>query len=325
LSQETDLRLVFVETGFFRSGRHVNPRLAAALDQCGIEPVWNPPVISAATVVFHNPSSLKFDSAFASRLNCQRLVTVAHENFLRPDGTPAFDVEKALKLLADRSVCTERLIAPVSALNRETVRDWLAQHADCGWDLAPIDWFNICDFETVAPTSSPRDRRGRVSRPGFDKFPDMSAMLSHFPPHAERCAILGADSFLLPGASPPPHWDLHPFGSRDVADFLATIDFFIYFTHPALRESFGRVLAEAVAAGKVVITDPETARTFGRAVVASDGTDVDRIVAEFVAAPDRYVRFVTAAQDSLAAFSAEAFRHSIGAFLRNLDRPGKAA
>ena len=64
-----------------------------------------------------------------------------------------------------------------------------------------------------------------------------------------------------------------------MADFLSGIDFFVYFTNPNWRESFGRVIAEAIAAGKLVITDPGTAATFGDAVVASDGADVDGIIA----------------------------------------------
>ena len=67
-----------------------------------------------------------------------------------------------------------------------------------------------------------------------------------------------------------------------VPDFLASIDFFVYFTHPLLRESFGRAIAEAIAAGKLVITDPETAGPFGPGVVTDTGTGdgIDRIIAE---------------------------------------------
>jgi hypothetical protein len=325
LAPVTDLRVVFVETAMFRGGKTVNARIASALDDSGITPTWNPPVISASTVVIHNPSCLKFDTSFAPRLNCGQVIAVAHENFLRPDGSLAFDVGKTLKLISDRAPASRKVVAPVSPQNRATIVDWLADTALPDWSVAPVDWFNICDFDLVAPNPAPRDRRGRVSRPGFEKFPDLATMRAHFPPHAERCAILGADSFLLPGSEPPPHWLLLPFGGADVADFLQSIDFFVYFTHPNLRESFGRVLAEAIAAGKVVITDPGTAQNFGDAVVSSDGSDVDATVASFVADPDRYVRFVTAAQRRLAAFSAETFRNRICTYLRDQTSLGEAA
>jgi glycosyltransferase involved in cell wall biosynthesis len=116
-----------------------------------------------------------------------------------------------------------------------------------------------------------------------------------------------------------------PFGSTDVDAFLAGIDFFVYFTHPALRESFGRVLAEAIAAGKLVITDPGTAETFGPAVVASDGQDVDRLIRGFVADPARYQAFVQDAQARLAAFSAESFRSTVQGLLAEPTLAGDAA
>ena len=90
-----------------------------------------------------------------------------------------------------------------------------------------------------------------------------------------------------------------------VADFLASIDFFVYFTHPLWRESFGRAIAEAIAAGKLVITDPATAEAFGPGVVADDGDDIDRIVAEHVADPGRYAAAVRRAQADLARYRPE--------------------
>ena len=62
------------------------------------------------------------------------------------------------------------------------------------------------------------------------------------------------------------------FGAMPVPDFLASIDFFVYFTHPLLREGFGRAIAEAIAAGKLVITDEETAEPFGPGVVTDTAT-----------------------------------------------------
>jgi hypothetical protein len=317
LSSTMDLRLAYIETAMFKTGEGVNVRLAQATDACGIQPVWNPPIIAAETVVFHNLSALKFNMTFAPRINCRRLVVVAHENFLRPNGDLSFDIAKSLGLLAGRTIAEELVIAPVSVANRRTIEAWLSVNPCGNWSIAPINWFNICDFDLVPPTPKPRDRRGRVSRPGFEKFADLPTMLTHFPPHAERCAILGADSFLLPGATPPSHWELLPFGSVEVRDFLTSIDFFIYFTHPNLRESFGRVLAEAVAAGKVVITDPDTAETFGESVVASDGSDVDSIVAGFIVDPDRYRSFVVAAQARLADFGADEFRRKVTVYLHH--------
>jgi glycosyltransferase involved in cell wall biosynthesis len=240
-------------------------------------------------------------------MSCAEAVVVTHENFLRPNGSEAFDVAGCLRLLEVALVCGRRRLAPVSPGNRRTVVDWLAREKR-EWELVATDWFNVVDLELVAPTSSPRDRRGRHSRPGFEKFPPLEVMWRHFPPHAEACIILGGDGLLLEPAELPEHWDVRPFAAGAVAAFLREIDFFIYFTNPLWRDSFGRVVAEAIAAGKVVITDPATAVSFPDAVIASDGDDVDRVVADLVRAPARYLEVVARAQSLLAGFGPDAFR-----------------
>jgi len=310
LAGHVDLRVHALETAMFK-GRNLNPVLEAALEDAGLLPVWDAPVIHADCVVFHNPSCLKFNAVLETRISCATAYVVTHENFLRPDGSEGFDVAACLGMIEAALVCQRRHLAPISGNNRAGVLDW-QKATESGWTVADFDWFNICDFETVPPTSAPRDRRGRHSRSGFEKFPSMETMRAHFPTHAEVCTILGGDILLGDASAPPPcHWKVRRFGETDVASFLRDVDFFVYFTNPMWRESFGRVIAEAIAAGKLVITDPGTARTFGNAVVSSDGSDVDRIITEFIAEPERYVNFVTSAQGDLSRFGPSAFREQV--------------
>jgi hypothetical protein len=316
------LEVCAIETAMFR-GRAVNPRLQAALDLHGIDLVWNPPVIRGDTVVLHNPSCLRFDTGFAPRISCGTLYVVTHENMLRPNGSDAFDADLCLQLIERASIAGSHVLAPVSAYNRATAAAWLEQRRDLPWTLAPFDWFNVFDLPLADPVQVPRDRRGRHSRPGLEKFPSVATMQAHFPAHAERCAILGADTFLRAPYGAPPHWRAYRFRSLDVAHFLEEIDFFVYFTHPLWRESFGRVIAEAIAAGKLVITDPGTAAPFGAGVVASDGTDIDAVVAGFVAAPQRYGRAVRQAQAGLAQFTPQRFREDV--LLRVIEGSGDGA
>lgn len=313
IGRHVRLSAVALETAMFK-GRHVHPEIAAALDDLGLALDWNPPVVHADTLVFHNPSCLRFDTAPPVRLSCARAFVVTHENFLRPNGSESHDVAGCLDRLEAALTCGARWLAPVSPHNRSTVEAWLAAHGR-RWAVAPTDWTTVLDPVLRPPNPAPRDRRGRHSRPGLEKFPSRAAMLAHFPPRAERCAILGADAWLADPATLPAHWEALRFGEVDVADFLAGIDFHVYFTNPNWRESYGRVVAEAIAAGKVVITDPGTAASFGGAVVASDGTDVDRIVAGFVANPDAYGAFVSAAQAGLGDHGPAAFRARLAALL----------
>ena len=304
LAPHVSLSVVALGTAMFRD-RPVHPGIAAALDELGLPLLPEPAVVRTDTIVLHNPSALKFDARLGPRLSAGRIVVVTHENFLRPGGSEAFDIRHCLDLVAARSAGGDCLLAPVSVTNRATVEEWLARRPAEGWRVADRAWTNILSHPLAEPTPRPRDRRGRHSRPGFEKFPSLAALRAQFPGHAERCAFLGADTLLLDRAALPGHWELHRFGTMAVEDFLAGIDFFVYFTHPLWRESFGRAIADAIAAGKLVITDPATAASFP-GVIADDGSGVDSIVAAHVADPRRYGEAVRRAQAGLAAQRPEA-------------------
>lgn len=325
LAPRVKLSVVGLTTRMFGDAP-VNPVLTQALEDTGLPLLSPPPVVRADTIVLHNPSCLKFDTGLAPRLSAARTLVVTHENFVRPGGCEGFDADHCLGLIAARIAGGERLLAPISTANRAGVTAWLDAHPDAGWDLAPVDWSNICADPFLPPTLTPRDRRGRHSRPGFEKFPGLDTLRALFPAHAEHCAILGADTLMLDPEAVPAHWHLLRFGAMAVPDFLASIDFFVYFTHPLWRESFGRAIAEAIAAGKLVITDAATAAPFGPGVVATASpAEVDRIIAAHVADPQAYAARVRMAQEALAAHRPQAVlerilplleaREATGAFL----------
>lgn len=293
-------------------GQDLSPALAAACDAAGLEPVWDAPLIAADTVILHNPAFLKLDETLGRRIVARELIVVTHENFLRPGGAEGFDVAGCLDRIDRGTLAVMKTLAPVSPHNRATVAEWVARNGlRHGWAVAAEDWFNICEFALLPPTDSPRDRRGRHSRPGFEKFPPRPVLDLCFPPHAEASVILGAE--VLMAGDPPPHWQMYPFRGLELARYFEMIDFMVYFTAPTWQESFGRVLAEGIAAGKVVISDPATASGFGGGVIAARPEAVDGIIAGLVADPARYGAHVRAAQAALARFSADAFRSRFAA------------
>lgn len=306
------VEIIGITSGMFPEGTPINPTLEAVLQSHGLDIKWDPAVVSSDVIVLHNPSFLKFEAELNTRFVCDQFVVVTHENFLAPDGSPVFDAEACFDLLDEALLTRQKTIAPVSDYNRETAIAWSAQ-TECDWDIADANWFNICTFEMTAPTSAPRDRRGRHSRPGFEKFPDMETMETLFPPSCDTVAILGANT--LRDVSPPAHWSLFDFRDIPVSQLLDRIDFFVYFTNPRWRESFGRVLAEAVAAGKLVITDPKTAQNIGEGLVGTTPDQVQTLIEGFIADPQSYQRTVLDAQNTISNFSAETFRGNVAEIL----------
>ena len=285
--------------------------LADTLDDLGLGLEFDAPVIAADLVIVHNPSFLKFDESFRQRIIARDLVLVAHENFLRPGGGEGFDVGHCLHLLDAASLAQRKWIAPISEYNHETVTGWMKSGHDCTnaantWRIKEEPWFNVCDFPQQKPSPAPADRRGRISRAGAEKFPPLDVLETCFPPHAQRNLILGAD--MLKGeAGLHPHWELHDFGTLDVAQFYAGIDFLVHFVSPVWRESFGRVLAEATAAGKLVLSDPQTAANFGPGIVGVSSDEVEQTIRYYLEHPKKYVSQVELAQDTLLRYSPERF------------------
>ncbi|TCO70825.1 glycosyltransferase family protein [Rhodovulum euryhalinum] len=304
--------------------RQVAPPLREVLDDLGLPLEWNAAEISADLVLLHNPVFLKAQPSFGGRIVARHLVVVAHENFLRPGGAEGFDVAACLDRIDRASLALSKSIAPVSAHNRATVTDWLASRPGrpC-WKVLEADWFNICEMPRTAPAVLPRDRRGRHSRPSFEKFPPLADLDRCFPPHAEANVILGAD-MLLAAEVLRPHWTLLPFRAIGVEAFFGMIDFLVYFTAPTWRESFGRVIAEALAAGKVVLTDPETGAAFGPGVVACTPAEVDGAIARLVADPAAYAAQAARGQAALDRYSETAFSARFEALISG-ELQGRAA
>ena len=110
-----------------------------------------------------------------------------------------------------------------------------------------------------------RPMMGRHSRPQLEKWPASRAdILAAFPDEAD-VRLLGVGDKARALIEPlPDHWTALDFNEVPVRDFLAGIDFFVYFHHPDWIETFGLTIAEAAAAGCIVITHPYLERTFGR-------------------------------------------------------------
>lgn len=72
----------------------------------------------------------------------------------------------------------------------------------------------------------------------------------------------------------PANWQVGSFGSQDVKEFLADLDFFIHYPHEDYIEEFGRAPMEAMAIGVPVILPPVFKDTFGEAALYAEPKDV---------------------------------------------------
>ncbi len=247
------------------------------------------------TLLLRYPPILQYPPRGRSALRPDRMLIVANQAPCEPDGAdqryvPA-DVTAHATALFD--------VPPTWVPQGPTVRRALERAG--GAPLADWDNVGLIDAEAwrVRP-DRPVQRPtvvGRYSRDDRIKFPasaDELLTAYGFGPEV-RVRMMGATrtvphllrqsgrSVRVPG-----NWELLAHKARDVREFLADLDFFVYLDNPGAHEAFGRVILEAAASGVLTIASPKHRDTFGDAVLYAEPDEVVPLVSRLAADPDQY-------------------------------------
>ena len=114
---------------------------------------------------------------------------------------------------------------------------------------------------------------------------------------------------VLGGANPvrkilgyvPKSWQVINFGGMDPREFLAQLDFFAYYHHPALVEAFGRNILEALASGLPAILPPHFRPLFGDTTIYAEPADVPSVIRRLYADRPAYEEVVAGVQATVRA------------------------
>lgn len=153
-------------------------------------------------------------------------------------------------------------------------------------EIAPDDWRNLLDVDewAVDRTRRPPGRRpviGRHSRSSAAKWPESRAdLLAAYPAEGEVVVRVlgGATAVADVLGEVPAGWIVERFGQRDPRDFLADIDYFVYFHRSDLVEGYGRTVMEAMASGAVVVLPEHFRESFGDAALYTTPQGVQPLI-----------------------------------------------
>ena len=281
--------LVQVASPTLKRDHPVNPAIRACLD-AGLAR-WMPAGRSARArlAVVRHPTVLQTPDRFPA-VEAERLVVIVNQAPVEVrDGRVLYDLVSC-QAAARRHLRTIGTWFPIGPLVREAIRGIPGVT-----DVAADDWHNIIDLDEWRVErrgwASDRPVIGRHSRDGVEKWPDDARELRLAYPDdgSVTVRVLGGAAHaekLLGGV--PASWEVLPFNSMSRRDFLAGLDFFVYYHHPGLAEAFGRAILEAIATGAVAILPPHFEVLFGDGAIYARPEEVQGVIRELYADRARY-------------------------------------
>ncbi|GAA4592011.1 glycosyltransferase involved in cell wall biosynthesis [Actinoplanes octamycinicus] len=275
--------LVHVPSPHNRDGLPFSPRIAELLRDGLAELATPDAAVNARLLVIRQPRIFTADLAVVPRVHAEHTVMVLNQ---APgdsaDPTRYYDfaqVRDRVELYFGPSVEW----TPISP----QIRGMLP-------GLSAEDWheiIDVADWPSRAPKNGDLPVIGRHGRADAVKWPRAAdELLQAYPDKPDlRVRILGGGEIAtrLLGRRPA-NWEIIPFGGEQPADFLRTIDFFVYFHDPDLVEAFGRTILEAMAAGVPVIIGEHFRPIFGDAALYTTPAGVEPLVRALWADQERY-------------------------------------
>lgn len=271
-----------------------HPGIRRHIESGFLRVVWPWERLTAQLALVHHPVVFANLPRARLPLRAGRAILVLHHPMVDAKGARQYDLDAVCEVIA-ATLAPEVLITPVSPVVRRSLR---ARRGKTGV-LVEEDWINLIapeDWPFDPDRAAPDPKNivlGRHARPDPSKWPDTlkEATLIYGAEEDDiEVRVLGAGDFLQEkyGKPVPGNWRLLPFEFDGVQDFLAGLDFYVYYHDSAWSEAFGRTILEALAMGCVSILPPHFRDLFGDAALYAKPEEVLPLVRAIAADPARW-------------------------------------
>lgn len=292
--------LVHLNGPLVRRVRPVNPVISRLVRSAAARLFVGREEIRTRLVVFRHPGVLQAAADRLPTIVAEHVIVLANAGPRTLDGRSVYDVAVVDGIVREK-LGRAPIWAPIGPLVREEIL------ADVPPDrLAADDWVNIIDVDEWqrerATWASDRPVIGRHSRSSPQKWPaDAATLRAVYPTDGSwEVRVLG-------GAAPvadvlgrvPRSWQVTPFGAMSPQDFLAGLDFFVYYHDPRWVEAFGRTILEALASGVPAVLPPHFRALFGDAAIYAEPAQVRGLVERLRADRTAYDAHVERAREEV--------------------------
>ena len=283
--------LVQVDRYDFNVSRGIHPDIQALIDDGSVEQLVHGDAVTADLAVVRFPPIFSQRQDYLPEIRPRAVRVVVNQPPRRVAGEAPFWSIETCKANVAAYLGQEGDWVPIGP----AVRDALAADGE-SHHLTDEDWFNIIDVDAWRVERdgwvSDRPVIGRHGRDAPEKWLTLkSDLLAAYPDDgAVSVRIMGgADVALRTIGKRPENWEVLEFNALPVRDFLATIDFFVFFPHEGRIEAFGRTVIEAMASGALAILPRVFEPLFGPAAIYCTPDEVGPTVARLHADRDAYL------------------------------------
>ncbi len=289
--------LIHLNGPLVKTLKPVNPLIREQVEAGAAELIVGARKLRTRVLVLRHPAVAQEALDQLPIIEADSIVVVANAGPRDVDGIQHYNPALVTQRIRER-LGVEPLWAPIGPL----VRSEIEAAQDPG-SITQKDWVNIIDvsaWEVERPGwAADRPVVGRHSRPSRQKWPESAAVIQQVYPTDGSW-----DVRILGGAEPvedvlggiPQAWTVMPFGAISPKEFLAGLDFFVYYHDTRWVEAFGRTILEAIASGLPAVLPPHFERLFGQAALYAEPAEVKALIESLWRDRDRYVHHVNQAR-----------------------------
>lgn len=274
-----------LESPTLRSRRPMDVKIDTILRENDVAFITVEDEVSTEILVLRHPTIMQYADNMLSNVRAKNVYLIVNNPPIGRDGVESvFDVS-VCEVNANRAFARDCVVFPESTQTREICLSMSpnVNYSDTNWP----GFIDTAKFERSrrGPDSARKPIVGRHSRDHRLKWPDTASDFeyAYSRPDIFNTVILGgADSIAgMLASSSLSNIVVRPFGEVDPSEYLATVDFWVYFHSADWTESFGIAIAEAMASGAIVILPHYLEAMFGVGAVYAYPSEVAAIVDEY--------------------------------------------